>query len=305
MGFDELKPVQSANEYLDNAIKKANKTAAEMKLEGDHFNKIKTKELKRIEVIQEYLTSRLNKILIQFPVMEDLTEFYGRLLDITIGKYELRHVLSNVNWARSQIKKFYGIYRTKIKYAREMNSINEAKKAYYGRVSSVIKRMDFDFLKAARKVIQDFPSIKQKYTQVAIAGFPNVGKTTLLAKLSGSKPEIAVYAFTTKKIMIGYLGEVQLLDTPGTLNRFEKMNFIEQQAFLVMELVANKIIYVFDLTEPYPLEDQKKLLKRIKEFGKPVIVYLSKTDILPKEKFEEFAKKYNAITSIEELKKLL
>ena len=104
--------------------------------------------------------------------------------------------------------------------------------------------------------------------------------------------------------MIGYIENIQLLDTPGTLNRFNKMNDIEQQAYLVMKLVAEKIIYIFDLTEPYPLKDQIKLYERIKELGKPVIIYLSKTDILDKKKVNEFKKKYEAV-DINGLKKKL
>ena len=63
---------------------------------------------------------------------------------------------------------------------------------------------------------------------------------------------------------MGYLvkdkKKVQLIDTPGTLKRFDKMNVIEQRAHLAMKYCADMIIYIFDLTEPYPIEEQRKLL---------------------------------------------
>ena len=155
--------------------------------------------------------------------------------------------------------------------------------------------------------MRNYPAIKTGTKTIAIAGFPNVGKTTLLMKLTGSKPDIQPYAFTTKGINVGYIKgkeKLQLLDTPGTLNRFDTMNNIEKVAFLALKLLAEKIIYVFDITEPYPLEQQIKLYKEIKKMKKPVIIYLSKTDILEKGQISEFKKKYKA-ASLEEIKSLL
>ena len=83
------------------------------------------------------------------------------------------------------------------------------------------------------------------------------------------------------------------------------MNSIEKQAFLVMKIVAKKIIYIFDLTEPYPLKDQIVLYEKVKAFGKPVIIYLSKTDILDKEKVAAFSKKYKVVSDAKALKKEL
>lgn len=303
MTFEEIKSVMSADECLDIAIKRANRAASELRSKGDKFNRFKNKELKRILVVRDNVISRLNSIVKQFPSINDLTEFYRELIDAAFGVYELKKALAGVSRTRLQAKKLYNDYASVMKHAKDESTIRKAKSAYYGRLDSILKTIDFEFLNKARKNMQDFPVIKSRYTQIAITGFPNVGKSTLLSKLSGSTPEIASYAFTTKSIMVGYFDGFQLLDTPGTLNRFNRMNSIEQQAFLVMKHAAEKIIYVFDLTEPYPLAEQEKLFKKIKEIGKEVIVYLSKTDILDKEKYEKFAKKYDASTSVSELKK--
>jgi len=39
--------------------------------------------------------------------------------------------------------------------------------------------------------MKGFPSIKTNLPTIAIAGFPNVGKTTLLSKITDAKPKIA------------------------------------------------------------------------------------------------------------------
>ncbi len=165
-------------------------------------------------------------------------------------------------------------------------------------------KKDLEFLEFARKTLKEFPVVKNIFS-VCITGFPNVGKTTLLAKLTLSKAEIAPYPFTTKRLNIGYFDKIQVIDTPGTLNRFNKMNWIEQQAFLAMKYIADLIIYIFDLTEPYPLNEQLKLLEKIKKLNKPIIIYLSKSDIIEKDLIENFTMQNSGIHELEILKKAI
>ena len=153
--------------------------------------------------------------------------------------------------------------------------------------------------------MKDFPTIKTSLNTVALTGFPNVGKSTLLKKLTGAQPKVAAYAFTTKNLNLGYsvIGDqrIQFVDTPGTLNRYNKMNPVEKKAYLVMKYIADIIVFIFDLTETYPIDEQTKLFREIQAFDKPIIVYLSKTDILDGDVVGEFCKGCHAMTGSEYL----
>ena len=285
MNFQGLGDIRDYQFYLDVAFKAGSK-AAEHERDNtknkDRLNKSKDIELARVKMARSKLEKQLKDILLAFPSLDGMTEFYQEMVRTTLDYEQLKKSLGAVNWAANQVAMFGRKFEHKIKASKELPTINKHRKAFFGRASSVLKQVseDLENLENARKVMKKFPSIKQKLFTVAIAGFPNVGKSTLLAKLTGSKPQIQDYEFTTKTLNVASFGEtikVQCIDTPGTLNRPDKMNSIERVADVAMKYEADFIVFVYDTTMEH--EKQMKLLEKIKELDKPLIVYASKTDI--------------------------
>jgi nucleolar GTP-binding protein len=313
MNFQDLIKVEKPDFYLGlafrNAKEKANLLRTKKLLKGTRLEKSQKIELLKITVIKDSLLKNLNRILNAFPNFKGLPVFYLELVKCTLDYEQVKKSLGAVKWASQKVEDFFKIYRERITKCKGLEKINQYRREFYGRVSSLLKQItkELDVLESSRKVMKSYPSIKTSLPTVAICGFPNIGKTTLLYKLTGSKPEISNYAFTTKCINVAYLKEdnkkIQLLDTPGSLNRFNKMNNIEKQAYLAIKYCANLLVYVFDLTEPYPLQDQILLFENLKETKKPIVLYLSKKDILNKETIKRFQKNYKCISEIEELKK--
>ena len=310
MAFQDIIKVEKAETHLDIAFGRGRDKIglARQKAKGPKIERSKTIELERLKVVRKCLVNSLDRIIKRFPSLDTMDDFYKELARCTIDYGKTKRSLGAVKWAKEQVEKFFKIYSTKIKRASDISSVNRHRREFYGRVSSIMKQISkqLEVLESSRRVMRVYPTIKTEMFTIALFGFPNVGKTTLLSKLSPSKPEIAAYPFTTKGINIGYAKQgskkIQLIDTPGTLNRFDKMNNIEKQAHLALKHVANAVVYVFDLTEPYPLKDQEKLFKKLKKMKKPVIVYLSKVDILDKKIVKDFKKKNNAFTDVKKLR---
>ncbi len=171
---------------------------------------------------------------------------------------------------------------------------------FYGRISSVVKQIkdQLKYLEEARKVLKSFPTIKTSVPTVVIAGCPNVGKSTLLKALTGAKPKIASYPFTTQQLMLGYYkneAKIQFIDTPGLLDRpLEKRNSIELHAILALKFLAKSLIFVIDPTEAcgYSVKEQLSLLKSIKKnFEIEIIVAVNKIDTVEAQQTNEDIKK--------------
>ncbi len=305
MNFQNLSKVEKPDFYLDVAFNRASNAADKIKTKSNYkeFTRLKkswTVEQTRINTVTEVITEQFIEILHSFPQIDELNDFYKELVKSTIDYDLLKKSLGAVNWAIMQVKKLFRIYNSRIKECKDLQVIGRYRNEFYGRVSSVIKQIkkELDFLEQSRKVIKEFPSIKTSIPTIVIAGFPNVGKTTLLKSLTGSEPKIASYPFTTQQLMIGYTKDkkLQVIDTPGLLDRpLKKRNKIELQSILALKHLAQKIIFVIDPTETcgYNLDEQVKLLLEIRNtFKIEIELIINKIDLLDAKKLEDLKQRF-------------
>jgi len=266
-----ISPVMNAEQILDKAFGRASKKTKEGKDRVERKKKTASVKLNTVAHIIEDTIGRYEE---EFPTMETLPYFYYEIIDITIGIDELKKSLGAINWAKRRAK------RTLMEAAREVVSKDEEEEIEkvmnqaYARTDSFLKQVDgnLEFLKDARRKLNSLPDIRPEYPTVAVAGYPNVGKSELVSQISSGKPKIDVYPFTTREVGIGhfFLGyrKCQLLDTPGMLDRpREERNDIEMQAVKALESLADLIIFIFDPTETcgYPMEQQEELCREIRE----------------------------------------
>ena len=165
------------------------------------------------------------------------------------------------------------------------------KKAALGRMATIMKRQgaNLTYLEQVRQHLSRLPSIDPYTRTIIICGFPNVGKSSFINKVTRAEVEVQPYAFTTKSLYVGHTDykylRWQVIDTPGILDHsLEERNVIEMQAITALAHLRACVLYVMDISEQcgHSLDEQVKLFESIKPLfaNKPLIVVLNKIDIM-------------------------
>lgn len=281
--------IPTVEELLDKGFSRGKK-AADMKRSEKIPKRIKGKRIEEVRVTTacQVIEAKLKMIIDRTPEIEELPEFYQDYIDITVGVDDLKQALGGINWAYGIISQLEDEYKNRIRKSAPERA-NTLRKQAYGRISSVVKKIskDLDFLDFAKNRLRNMPTVNFEATTVVIAGFPNVGKSTLLRQLTDAEPEVANYPFTTKGIQIGHIErhwqDIQIIDTPGLLDRpIGDMNDIELNAIVALEDLADTILFIFDASETcgYYLENQYNLFCEIQNiFDIPFIPLFNKIDL--------------------------
>ena len=211
------------------------------------------------------------------------------MADIIAGVDRIRISLSRLGWASRQIRQISKEYVAQIKRSRGLDT-TPARKSAFGRFSSVMRSIEKDllFLNETRNLLRKMPTIDPAMPTILIAGYPNVGKSSFIVRITGARPEIASYPFTTRGIFVGHFqrGEqrYQVVDTPGLLDRpMEERNDIERQTVAALSHLQGVVVYILDPSEHcgYPLQSQLSLAEDLKNWiGLPMLIVANKADIL-------------------------
>lgn len=288
--------IPTPDEILDKGFSRGKKAADLLRTQKipKHLKGKKIEE-RRVVTACQVIKDKLKSILDAVPEIEELHPFYQDYIDITVGVDSMKQALGALNWAYGILAQLEREYSRKFK-RNPSEKASSIQREAYGRIASVVNKIekDLDFLDFAKSKLRNMPTIDFEATTIVIAGFPNVGKSTLLRQISGADPQVADYPFTTKGIQIGHTERhwksIQIIDTPGLLDRpVLEMNDIEMNAIVALEHLADAILFIFDGSETcgFHLESQYNLLKQIEKiFGEIPIIYLfNKMDIEQDEEY--------------------
>lgn len=291
MNFQTLTKVETDRTYLDLAFSAAKKAAGQARISSfrTRLQKSRHIEQERIKEVENVLCRHLDLIVTSFPSFDDLSGFYQELLQNSVDIVSLKKALSKVTFVKKKIQEISKAVQAKVRRTTTLQQVNVHRRAYYGRVSSLVEQLHDGllFLEDARHTMKGFPSVRTGMSTVALCGYPNVGKSTLLRELTGAAVKVSAYAFTTTRLLLGYVSlpyaEVQVIDTPGLLNRDAKVNTVEWVSYLAVRHLSTLNVFVWDLTGSCGYDTKKQFalfLALQKRFRKPCIIYLSKNDLL-------------------------
>lgn len=288
--FRAIPPVLTAKQLLDQSIRGTKKIQIH---DRNKYYEIKKLVIARTETFVTDLTSRLESYVKKFPTLDKLPLFYQEIIDIKIDANKLKKSLGAVDWARKTILMVFTTQGSSLTQTSNIDFLKQKQKEIYGRVSSIVKQVNKDllFLSNAQKILRTFPDIEDIPT-VVIAGYPNVGKSSLIRRLSAAKPEVAQYPFTTKQVYVGHMEKTvhyqkkrfQIIDTPGLLDRpLSERNSIERQAIAALRHLADLIVFLFDPSETsgYPMEEQTMMLQNLQKLFSdvPFLIVENKVDV--------------------------
>lgn len=152
------------------------------------------------------------------------------------------------------------------------------------------------YLEEVRKHLSRLPSIDPTTRTLLVCGYPNVGKSSFMNKVTRAEVDVQPYAFTTKSLFVGHMDyryiRWQVIDTPGILDHpLEQRNRIEMQAITAMAHLHCAVLYFIDVSEEcgFTLEQQLALFDNIKPVftGKPLLIVANKIDAKPWEAVDQ------------------
>uniref|UniRef100_A0A6M2DLQ9 Nucleolar GTP-binding protein 1 n=1 Tax=Xenopsylla cheopis TaxID=163159 RepID=A0A6M2DLQ9_XENCH len=289
--FKKIAVVPPAKDFIDIILSKTQRKTPTVIHKNYKISRIRAFYMRKVKYTQQNFHDRLSQIIQEFPKLDDVHPFYADLMNVLYDKDHYKLGLGQLNTARHLIDNVAKDYVRLLKYGDSLYRCKQLKKAALGRMATIMKRQaaNLTYLEQVRQHLARLPSIDPYTRTIIICGFPNVGKSSFINKITRADVEVQPYAFTTKSLYVGHTDykylRWQVIDTPGILDHsLEERNVIEMQAVTALAHLRACILYFMDLSEQcgHTLEEQVKLFESIKPLftNKPLMVVVNKIDIV-------------------------
>ncbi len=285
MHFEDLPTTPRSEELVDKAFSRAARAG--------RAKSGKEAQESMLQTAANILSDNLGNVVTSWPDFDLVDDFYYEFADATLadtdvgGVDRLRQHLSEVMWASRQTDAIKDEYHGRIRKA-DTDTARKLRKQAFARLADVTEQVEDDLLAIgeARDALKTLPDIRAEEPAIVVAGYPNVGKSSFVNRVTNAKAETASYPYTTTRIAVGHIernhARYQLVDTPGLLDRpSEERNAIESQTVSALTHLADAVIVMLDASGEcgYPIESQLELLEDIEStFDAPILTVCNKAD---------------------------
>jgi nucleolar GTP-binding protein len=310
--FKQIPVVPNSTDLINIILSKTQRKTPTVVHPGYKIQRIRKFYMRKVKFTFTSIEEKIDAIVQNYPKLDDIHPFYADLINILYDKDHYKMALGYLNTAKNICEKISNDYVKLLKYGDSLYRCKQLKIAALGRMATTLKKLNssLNYLEEVRKHLGRLPSIDPNSRTLILTGFPNVGKSSFMNKITYAGSEVQPYPFTTQSLYAGhtYYKNIkwQVIDTPGVLDRpLEERNTIEMQAITAMAHLEACILYFIDISENcgYTIAEQIKLFSSIKPLfkNKPLVIILNKTDIKPfkdvdqkdREILENIAKEHN------------
>uniref|UniRef100_A0A8D0A4P5 Nucleolar GTP-binding protein 1 n=1 Tax=Sander lucioperca TaxID=283035 RepID=A0A8D0A4P5_SANLU len=278
------------NEFIDITLSKTQRKTPTVVHKHYQIHRIRHFYMRKVKFTQQNYHDRLSQILTDFPKLDDIHPFYADLMNVLYDKDHYKLALGQINIAKNLIDNVAKDYVRLMKYGDSLYRCKQLKRAALGRMCTILKRQksSLEYLEQVRQHLSRLPSIDPNTRTLLLCGYPNVGKSSFINKVTRADVDVQPYAFTTKSLFVGHMDyrylRWQVVDTPGILDHpLEDRNTIEMQAITALAHLRAAVLYVMDVSEQcgHNLQQQLELFNSIKPLfaNKPLIIVANKCDV--------------------------
>ncbi|XP_022131730.1 nucleolar GTP-binding protein 1-like [Momordica charantia] len=290
--FKKITVVPNGKDFIDIILSRTQRQTPTVVHKGYAISRLRQFYMRKVKYTQQNFHEKLSNIIDEFPRLDDIHPFYGDLLHVLYNKDHYKLALGQINTARNLISKIAKDYVKLLKYGDSLYRCKCLKVAALGRMCTVIKRIgpSLAYLEQIRQHMARLPSIDPNTRTILICGYPNVGKSSFINKITRADVDVQPYAFTTKSLFVGHTDykylRYQVIDTPGILDRpFEDRNIIEMCSITALAHLRAAVLFFLDISGScgYTIAQQAALFHSIKSLfmNKPLIIVCNKTDLQP------------------------
>ncbi|KAJ6659285.1 hypothetical protein lerEdw1_019156 [Lerista edwardsae] len=288
--FKRIVVVPPAKDFIDLTLSKTQRKTPTVIHKHYQIHRIRQFYMRKVKYTQQNYHDRLTQIITDFPKLDDIHPFYADLMNVLYDKDHYKLALGQINIAKNLINNVAKDYVRLMKYGDSLYRCKQLKRAALGRMCTIIKRQkqSLEYLEQVRQHLSRLPTIDPNTRTLLLCGYPNVGKSSFINKVTRADVEVQPYAFTTKSLFVGHMDykylRWQVVDTPGILDHpLEERNTIEMQAITALAHLRAAVLYIMDLSEQcgHSLDEQLELFRNIKPLfaNKPLIIVANKCDV--------------------------
>jgi len=288
--FKNITVVPPYKDFVDIVLSKTQRKTPTVIHKHYAIGRIRSFYIRKVKFTSQSFFDKITTIITDFPILSDLHPFYAEWISKLYDRDHYKLALGQLNKAKLIIVNCAKHYSKLLKYGDSLYRCKQLKRASMGLMVKCIKNQskNLDYLEQVRQHMSRLPSIDPTTRTLLLCGYPNVGKSSFLNKVTRADVDVQPYPFTTKSLFVGHLDyrylRWQVIDTPGILDRpVEEMGVIEMMAVNALAHLRAAVLFFIDVSEQcgYSVSQQLSLFESIRPLlaNKVLVICANKIDV--------------------------